>query len=884
MHDKKANLDNLRLTSAAKNIIKSINDIRDHNFLAQNLSRVHVPSQSKIAKKYVAKRNQHNSRVANQWLRKLVSKLHKKINLHGLKLSSAAKGIISKIDSVNDHNILAKGLALTPPLLQLNLAKEYAKKYNKNETKADLHANEWFKKTIAKLKPRFGLLFMLTQTPPLPLYIIKDLKKTKDYGFTAAKECLEIILSISNADIENPSKNADILTQQKIEHAYYAVGQHAQTLNVKLQYWDSRESGLTNEQMEIALMKAKCERWWARKLKTVRAQYLEHVEIATGNVGRDKYKASQTNEIKRKGISPYSSYQAQSEYITAQRSGRKYLSNLELENDKGQVIDLITAVDAGMANPENRRNELMLRIRETEELANEMGYVGVFYTMTCPSKYHPNSDNWNGASPKEAQAYLVKTWARARAKLNRLGINYFGVRVAEPHADGCPHWHMMLFMAKNQVQTVNAITRKYFIEEDTEELYKRYGHTTTKLKNKLTATPTTNGVKYTYTEFTKTSRTNDNRKILFKTYKQKRQTWGYKKKQGIKAKAPEKFYRTFAPRFTAINIDPKKGSAAGYIAKYISKNIDGFKVSDHEDAETGDLIKVNPVLAWASTWSIKQFQFQGSPSVTVYRELRRQREPVQHQDLERVRFAADNANWKEFVKLMGGMCIGRNANFKTAYQTTPFGNDYGEAVKRIKGIFTNADYTAQAIRQLKAEFSVETNASLITRDTQWTKQQKGTAAANAQGINTHQAGQNAEERGLSWTSGNNCTPLHTPTKAEYTLGQLGLSQNEINTLKKGCKVLSNGSLYQLINNQLVIFEPNKQIENRKKEETRHLAQCYARKAGRSVPNNYDFAQAKELVNLAFTQAINNQRKAPNENDWITAQQMADGEIEQSWWD
>lgn len=877
MHDKKIKLDNLRLTNAAKNIVNSINDVRDHNFLAKHIARVHVPAQERIAQTYQSKLNNYGSRTANEWLRKLNSKLHKKIDLNSLKLTSAAKGIISKINSVNDHNILAKGLALTPPLLQLNLAKEYAKKYNKNETKADLHANEWFKKTIAKLKPRFGLLFMLTQQPPLPLYIIKDLKKTKDYGFTAAKECLQIILDL---DEENDNEK----NHEWYLAAYQGVAEYAKTLNVNLQYSNKEQTDLTIEEMNTALMKAKCERWWARKLKRVRVQYLEHIEIASGKVGRDQYKLPNTNVIKRKGISPYSSYQAQAEYISAQRSGRKYLSNLELENDKGQVIDLITAVDAGMANPENRRNELMLRIRETEELANEMGYVGVFYTMTCPAKYHPNSDNWNGASPKDAQAYLVKTWGRARAKLNRLGINYYGIRVAEPHADGCPHWHMMLFMHKKQVQTVNAITRKYFIEEDKEELYNRYGPITTKLKNKLTATPTSTGVKYTYTEYTKQSRTSDNRKILFKTYKQKRQIWGYKKSQGIKAKAPEKFYRTFAPRFTAINIDPKKGSAAGYIAKYISKNIDGFKVTDHIDDETGELIKVNPVLAWASTWGIRQFQFQGSPSVTVYRELRRVREPVKEDTIERIRIAADHAKWKEFVILMGGMCIGRNANFKTAYQTTPFGNDYGEAVKRVKGIATNTNYIAQAIRQLKAEFSVETNASLITRDTQWVKQQKGTAAANAQGINTHEAGQNVNAVDQSWTSGNNCTPLQTPTKAEFTLGQLGLNENELNALKQGCKIFAKNNLYQIVNGQLVVYEPNQQLENRKKQEARHLAQCYARKAGRSVPNNFDFAQAKELVGLAFNQAINNQRKAPNENDWITAQQMADGELERGWWD
>ena len=138
--------------------------------------------------------------------------------------------------------------------------------------------------------------------------------------------------------------------------------------------------------------------------------------------------------------------------------------------------------------------------------------------------------------------------------------------------------------------------RKYFIAEDREELIERYAR----------------------------------KKELFTAYKKQRQAWGLKRAKASRLRSLQKFHRTFSPRFEAILIDKKKGSAASYIAKYIAKNIDGYQMSDHEDDETGELIKkqVNPVQAWAGTWNIHQFQFQGSPSVTVWQSCAESVKPL----------------------------------------------------------------------------------------------------------------------------------------------------------------------------------------------------------------------------------------------------------------
>jgi len=301
---------------------------------------------------------------------------------------------------------------------------------------------------------------------------------------------------------------------------------------------------------------------------------------------------------------------------------RMLLEQLRAVSDQGDDISLADAVDSSVANPELARNELLARITGFERLADsfDVPLQGEFLTITCPSKYHAA---YNDGSPnpkykdftaREANDYLCKQWARARSALDRAGIQPFGFRVAEPHCDGTPHWHLLFFVPVEQAEEMCSIIKRYAFQQDGDE---------------------TGAEKY---------------------------------------------------RFKRETIDKSKGSAASYVIKYISKNIDGFGVDDI-DGEPGNVGALR-IRAWASVNGIRQFQQYGGAQVTIWRELRRLApDSVCDEKLKAIAVACDNGDWASYNELMGGIHAKRAERPVVLYkEKAPKNNRYGEPYEIIKGV------------------------------------------------------------------------------------------------------------------------------------------------------------------------------------------------------
>lgn len=319
--------------------------------------------------------------------------------------------------------------------------------------------------------------------------------------------------------------------------------------------WCVYPKGADAAKVEGLVKRVECPSWWRRQLRRMVARKYEGgcFELGLTGAAAGAWYCSDRAVIRRR---------QQNDANAAMMLATK------IQNEAGQVMTLADIAARTVANKAIRRGELMTRIRGCETWADSQGMAGLFTTNTCPSRFHSQrreggrNPKYQGATPSDAQAWLCKAWARLRAKLARLAIAVMGFRVAEPHHDGCVHWHMLLWCKPEHVEAVKHWMLFYWLQDEGKE------------------------------------------------------RGAAKNRVNIKAMLG--------------------GQAAGYIAKYIAKNIDDISTTTHTDDQAAAGQSVGPDLlgdtevkpchrveAWAATWSIRQFQAIGQPSVTVWRELRR---------------------------------------------------------------------------------------------------------------------------------------------------------------------------------------------------------------------------------------------------------------------
>ena len=427
------------------------------------------------------------------------------------------------------------------------------------------------------------------------LNLTSDIKELKAFAKSKAMECLRDTADLSEA-------HALCLCKAKL-------------LKYKISIHDDISA-------TEGIIQARSEKFWFNKLKRIASQKVEEIRRQLDLVNQKK--------------SAYCSSDRLRQFKWEKEQALEFMKSKWFCSADGEFISMLDAYQANVSNPEVRRAELMVRIKGTEEYSKLLNHVGCFYTITTPSKFHshyqsgkPNPKYLN-YSVKDANEYLNAQWRKARAQFHREGIEVFGLRVVEPHHDGTPHWHLLLFTPPEQLARVTSILRHYAMEDDADE-----------------------------------SGADKN-------------------------------------RFKAEPIDPEKGSAQDYIAKYICKNIDG-EFLDTDNYGNDAKQSASKITAWASLYNIRQFQFLGLPSVTLWRQLRKLELESSDTPLGKLQKAADESDWLSYLIMMGGANVKRierpfsleyENQIKTQYQhcelSTLSKHAYNQKPKHIR--FTEGTY------------------------------------------------------------------------------------------------------------------------------------------------------------------------------------------------
>lgn len=388
----------------------------------------------------------------------------------------------------------------------------------------------------------------------------------------------------------------------------------------------NRRNPINYELIPGALARMRCADWWQRKLWQLRNEWREELLRAACLVHRH--------------ASPYVSHDILLQKREQRRKAMDFFRNHDLINEDGDTLNMEDVVLASASNPAHRRNEMMACVKGLELIAEMRGDCAMFYTITCPSKYHATLMNgkpnptWDHSTVRKSSDYLVDTFAAFRKAMHKKELRWYGVRVAEPHHDGTVHWHLLCFMRKKHRRAITELLRRFAIREDRAELGNNTG---ARFKSKL--------------------------------------------------------------------IDPRKGTPASYIAKYVSKNIDGRGLGDTVSKETGKSLRdsAEHVTAWASLHRVQQFRFFGIPGRQAYRELRlfasqatramktsKPGAPVlMDPKLDAVLAAADVGCFATYIMKQGGVLVPRkNYLIHTAYEPTVEPGTYGDHGIRIYGIWS----------------------------------------------------------------------------------------------------------------------------------------------------------------------------------------------------
>jgi len=222
---------------------------------------------------------------------------------------------------------------------------------------------------------------------------------------------------------------------------------------IKLFYESENSEGIPSFKLPLKLSKN-----FSEKLCSVK--YLVK-KISSAISQNREFLAMKLGLISKYGNSPVTK-EAINELKISKRKTDSFIKNKVIANtNTGEFYPL-----ASVSNQDNQKYaETLCLLNGLNEYAIRVGYSAAFVTITVPGSFRIKNKSNKQLLPNEINKYIQKKWNIYRKKSDQWVSPCYIFRVIEPHLDGTPHWHLMLFFPshmrnKHKTSLLNAFDLK----------------------------------------------------------------------------------------------------------------------------------------------------------------------------------------------------------------------------------------------------------------------------------------------------------------------------------------------------------------------------------------------------------------------------------------
>lgn len=195
-------------------------------------------------------------------------------------------------------------------------------------------------------------------------------------------------------------------------------------------------------------------RYWRRVIRTRLLREREHFYLRLKLLGRAGERYVSDSQV----IIRLAQIRRQKQWMKDVVLVPRYLG----PDDKCELLTL--AAVAGDAHTRSAKTYAF--IKAMEAIATERGLISAMVTLTALPEWHPNpshgDNSWNGGNPREAHRHIAEGWNAIQVELYKKGVGISGLRVVEPHQDGCAHWHIwLIYRSDVETEILAAVMRQF---------------------------------------------------------------------------------------------------------------------------------------------------------------------------------------------------------------------------------------------------------------------------------------------------------------------------------------------------------------------------------------------------------------------------------------